>query len=66
MSAKERFRNVTIEAIEPIDIFGYPDVMVLYGDEREDQLFAEDLIERLETVGLKGEILQNLTLFNQY
>ena len=30
------------------------DAMVLNGDEMEDQLFAEDLIDRLEKVGLKG------------
>ena len=30
------------------------DTMVLYGDEEEDQLFAKDLIERLERVQLKG------------
>ena len=30
------------------------DAMVLHGDTMEDQLFAEDIIERLETVGLKG------------
>ena len=63
MLARERFRNVNIESIEPIDIFGYYDVMVLHGDEREDQLFAEDLIERLEAVGLKGKIY-TLTLLN--
>ena len=32
------------------------DAMVLNGDEMEDQLFAEDLIDRLEKVGLKGNI----------
>ena len=60
MSAKERFRNVNTEDIKPIDIFGYYDAMVLHGDGREDQLFAEDLVVRLETVGLKGKILQLL------
>ena len=30
------------------------DAMVLNGDEMEDLLFAEDLIDRLENVGLKG------------
>ena len=57
MSANERYRNVNTEAIETIDIFGYYDAMVLHGNGREDQLFAKDLIERLETVGLKGKIL---------
>ena len=35
------------------------DVMVLHGDGMEDQLFAEDLIERLETVGLKGKTISS-------
>ena len=60
MSANERYRNVNTEAIETIDIFGYYDAMVLHGNGIEDQLFAKDLIERLETVGLKGKILQLL------
>ena len=31
------------------------DTMVLHGEDQEDQLFAEDLIERLERVNLKGK-----------
>ena len=41
--------------------------MVLHGDAREDELFAEDLIERLEAVNLKGKILLTASKFlNQY
>ena len=31
------------------------DTMVLHGDAIEDQLFADDIIERLEKVNLKGK-----------
>ena len=62
LSAKERFRNISSEPIESIDIFGQYDAMVVHGDAREDELFAADLIERLEAVNLKGEILQLLNL----
>ena len=60
LSAKERFGNISSEPIEPIDIFGTYDAMVLHGDAREDELFAEDLIERLEALNFKGKILQRL------
>ena len=55
MSANERFGNISSEPIEPIDIFGKYDVMVLHGDAREDEEFAADLIDRLEAVNLKGK-----------
>ena len=32
------------------------DTMVLHGDAIEDQLFADDIIERLEKANLKGKI----------
>ena len=32
------------------------DTMVLYGQEEEDQLFANDLIQRLETLHFNGKI----------
>ena len=35
------------------------DAMVLHGDEKEDQRFAEDLIERLEKVGLNGKTISS-------
>ena len=62
MSAKERFRNISSEPIESIDIFGQYDAMVVHGDAREDELFAADLIGRLEALNLKGKILQLLNL----
>ena len=62
LSAKQRFSNISSEPIESIDIFGQYDAMVVHGDAREDELFAEDLIERLEAVNLKGENLQLLNL----
>ena len=60
MSANERFGNISSEPIEPIDIFGKYDAMVLHGEAREDELFAVDLIKRLEAVNLKGKIVQLL------
>ena len=62
LSAKERFRNISSEPIESIDIFGQYDAMVVHGDAREDELFAADLIGRLEALNLKGKILQLLNL----
>ena len=68
MSANERFGNISSEPIEPMDIFGKYDVMVLHGDAREDELFAVDIIKRLEAVNLKGKILQllNFSINIQY
>ena len=69
--AKERLRGVSREQIDNVNqaltlsdmealANGRPltqyDTMVLYGQEEEDQSFANDLIQRLETLHFNGNI----------
>ena len=71
LSAKERLRGVSREQIGNVNqaltlsdmealANGRPltqyDTMVLYGQEEEDQSFANDLIQRLETLHFNGNI----------
>ena len=40
------------------------DAMILHGDEIEDKRFIEDLMKRLESVGLKGNVYRFMTCFD--